>query len=97
VTLIVVVWAMLADWAVTMIEAVPRFARILLPYPPPLQPPIASTSTTIASDAAAARIEVRLLFCNFPPHSIARLNKLRAKKKSHTPSSSGVKTRNAKR
>jgi len=72
VTLIVVVWAMLADWAVTMIEAVPRFACILLPYPPPPQPPIASTSTTIASDAAAARIEVRLWFCNFPPHSIAR-------------------------
>jgi hypothetical protein len=42
VTLTVVVWETAPDWAMTMIEAVPRFGCVLLPYPP--QPPNARGS-----------------------------------------------------
>src|SRR5204863_7489809 len=57
VTMTVVVREIVPDWAVTMIEAVPRFGCVLPPYPP--QPPIASPKATIASTAVAVSHEAR--------------------------------------
>jgi hypothetical protein len=45
------------DWAVTMIEAVPRFGCVLLPYPP--QPLSVSDSATDVSAAVTISSEAR--------------------------------------
>src|SRR6266566_276858 len=58
-----------------MIEAVPRFGCVLLPYPP--QPPIASPRATIASTALAVSSEARA-FRSFPLRAITRQNKAKA-------------------
>src|SRR5258708_24349711 len=57
VTWTIVVCETAPDWAVTTIEAVPRFGCVLLPYPP--QPLSVSDSATVVSAAVTVSSEAR--------------------------------------
>jgi hypothetical protein len=89
VTLTVVVWETAPDWAMTMIEAVPRFGCVLLPYPP--QPPMTSPNAIIAATAVAVLSEAGAIRTFLARH-IAKLNNASERKKALGPSMSGIRT-----
>jgi len=89
VTWTVVVCEIAPDWAVTMIEAVPRFGCVLLLYPP--QPLITSPSAAIAATAVAGSSEARATR-TLLARGMAKLNKTNARRRAQGPSRSGVRT-----
>jgi len=87
VTLTVVAWEIAPDWAVTMIEAVPRFGCALLPYSP--QPPMTSPSAIIAATAVAVIKEAGAIRTFLARH-ITTLNKANATGRAQGPNKSGI-------
>ena len=88
VTLTVVECEIVPDCAVTVIEAVPRFGCVPLPYP--LQPPITNASTIIAPAAATVSTEVRSIRRLLTRHA-AMLNRTKAARREHGPSNVGTR------
>jgi hypothetical protein len=87
VTLAVVAREIAPDWAVIIIEAVPRFGCVLLPHPP--QPPITSPNAIIGAPAAAVSSEAGAMRTSLSRH-IAKQNKANARRRAQRPSRSGI-------